>query len=471
MPLVGVIVVLAVLAVAPAVNSLRVRRLRRFTTDVIAPAQLRATDVAASLAEEMFAVGMYAASSRAEQSSVYQGAAAAEHADVLQLDSLVRFMSPDAVEQFAQYREAATRWHDDVDDLMRRPAASAADLDTARTSGLAALEAARRLTAGLDSDYEATRERVRAAEQVDVLLPVVLVPLALLACALVVRAGRDMADIAFRADRDRRALAVAMEQKNAFMRGITHDLQNPLGAARGHVDLMLEGIISPSDWRGALERVRNLVTTASESVASLLAVARSEAGEMQLARAAVDLCVLVRDAIDDHRSLAVLKRQSVAFEDSQGCRAVADAGRVRHIVDNLLSNSIKYTPAGGRIRLAVSGRERDGRTWAAVMVEDSGPGIPAESRERVFQEFTRLPDTRDLAAGTGIGLTVSRRVARMMGGDVTLDDQSENRRDREPLGGAVFTLWLPAADDGKDRGTDTASGNHFTVIVPDIALP
>jgi signal transduction histidine kinase len=258
-----------------------------------------------------------------------------------------------------------------------------------------------------------------------------------------------MANIAFSAERDRRALAVAMDQKNAFMRGITHDLQNPLGAARGHIDLMLDGIINPADWRGALERVRSLVTSVSESVAALLDVARSESGEMRLARAAVDLCALVRAAIEDHRSLAVRKEQTLTIEDTGDCRAEADAGRVRHIVDNLLSNSIKYTPSGGRIRVIVSRRERDGRAWSAVVVEDSGPGIPAESRERVFQEFTRLPGTRDVTAGSGIGLTVSRRVARMMGGDVTLDDGRSQPGDHPPLGGATFTLWLPPAEETK----------------------
>ena len=87
-------------------------------------------------------------------------------------------------------------------------------------------------------------------------------------------------------------------------------------------------------------------------------------------------------------------------------------------------------------------RMRDGRRWSTLTVEDSGPGIPAEWRERVFEEYTRVPASRDLAPGFGIGLAVSRRVARMLGGDVTVESGDGSSNGHQRLGGATVTLWL-----------------------------
>jgi signal transduction histidine kinase len=277
---------------------------------------------------------------------------------------------------------------------------------------------------------------------VDVWLPVALVPLALLACVLIVRAGQRTVRLAVAANRDRRALAAVMDQKSAFMRGISHDLQNPLGAALGNVDLMLEGVTKPTEQREALLRIRRLTRRASDTVSSLLAVARSDTGDIRLATTAIDLCALARAAVDDQSFTVVSKEQTVELHAETECRAVGDAARVRHIVDNLLSNANKYTPRGGHIRVGVGYRMRDARRWAALTVEDSGPGIPPEWRERVFEEYARVPASRDLAPGFGIGLAVSRRVARMLGGDLSVETEDGSSNGHQRLGGAAVTLWL-----------------------------
>jgi signal transduction histidine kinase len=116
-----------------------------------------------------------------------------------------------------------------------------------------------------------------------------------------------------------------------------------------------------------------------------------------------------------------------------------DSALVSKIIGNLLSNAIKYTPSGGRIWLRASARPgRDGPEtgpWVVAEVRDTGPGVPAALREQVFDEFFRAPTATVTARGEGIGLAVSRRVARLLGGEITLD--SEEGR------GAAFTLWLP----------------------------
>jgi signal transduction histidine kinase len=439
-PLVVVIAVLATLVVAPIAVSARLRRQRTVITEVVDPARLRATDVTSFLAEEMFAVGMRASQGSPNADPHYVAALRSERRGALALDSLLEYSNAEALERFAQYREAATRWHDDVESMT--PSPNAAVLDTARQDADTALMAARHLVELLEQSAAAVRLDVRRWERVDVLLPVVLAPLALLACVLIVRAGQRTVRLALAADRDRRALAAVMNQKSAFMRGISHDLQNPLGAALGNVDLMLEGITKPNEQRDALLRIRRLTRRASDTVASLLAVAKSETGDIRLSTTAIDLCALARAAVDDQSFTVVSKGQTVELHAESECRAVGDAARVRHIVDNLLSNANKYTPRGGRIRVDVGYRMRDGRRWSTLTVEDSGPGIPAEWRERVFEEYARVPASRDLAPGFGIGLAVSRRVARMLGGDVTVESGDGSSNGHQRLGGATVTLWL-----------------------------
>jgi signal transduction histidine kinase len=438
-----VIGVLLTLVVAPIAVSQRLRVQRNMVIEVVDPARLRATDITSFLAEEMFAIGMRTGSGSPNADPRYATALRAERRNSLALDSLLQYANADALERFAQYREAATRWHDDVESMTPTP--SAAVLDTARMDADTALMTARRLVEGLETSADAVRATVRSWERLDVLLPVALFPLALLACVLIVRAGQRTVRLAVDANRNRRALASAMEQKSAFMRGISHDLQNPLGAALGNVDLILEGVTKPDEERETLLRVRRLTKRASDTVASLLAVARSDTGDMRLSPTPIDLCAVARAAVDDHSVMASARDQTVQISTKSDCLALGDAPRVRHIIDNLLSNASKYAPRGGKIRVDIAQRTREGRRWWTLTVQDSGPGIPAEWRERVFEEYARMPGAQDMAPGFGIGLSVSRRVARMMGGDVIVEANDASANGIPRLGGATVTLWLAVA--------------------------
>jgi signal transduction histidine kinase len=116
--------------------------------------------------------------------------------------------------------------------------------------------------------------------------------------------------------------------------------------------------------------------------------------------------------------------------------ARADAARVRQIVGNLLSNAIKYTQQGRvsvRVVATTNGGPHPG-AWSCVMIEDTGPGIPEEQQEHLFEEFTRF--TSD-SPGSGLGLAISRNLAEALGGAITLRSK--------PGEGTCFTLWLPSA--------------------------
>ena len=115
-----------------------------------------------------------------------------------------------------------------------------------------------------------------------------------------------------------------------------------------------------------------------------------------------------------------------------------DPARVRQVLTNLLSNAIKYTPAGGRIEVMTdmpARRDPGDGARLAIHVADNGPGIPADKYEEVFGEFTRLSNGDK--PGAGLGLSIARRVARLLGGDITVSARNG--------GGARFTLWLPTS--------------------------
>ena len=122
-------------------------------------------------------------------------------------------------------------------------------------------------------------------------------------------------------------------------------------------------------------------------------------------------------------------------------RVHTDPGRVRQVLGNLLSNAIKYTPAPGRITVRAERVDADAARpgdWAVVRVTDTGPGIPPGQRESIFDEFSRLHDGSGIQ-GHGLGLAISRRVARLLGGDLDVTGAEGE--------GATFTLWLPLRDE------------------------
>ena len=162
---------------------------------------------------------------------------------------------------------------------------------------------------------------------------------------------------------------------------------------------------------------------------------------MHIERVDVDLAAIAREVVEDHRGLARDRGLALKF-DAAPAPVVTDPARVRQVLGNILSNAVKYKPRGGAITVSIV---RDVRAAAAsrvgVDVRDTGPGIPPELRERVFEEFFRADGTSP--NGHGVGLAISRRIARLLGGDVSYTPGTPS--------GAVFTLWL---------GTTIASKAH-----------
>lgn len=264
----------------------------------------------------------------------------------------------------------------------------------------------------------------------------------------------ELASLAFRkihlledSERKRAEIERVMESRARLIRGFSHDVKNPLGAADGFLQLLYEGVmgrLTDAQVEG-VERARRSLQSALGLIDDLLELARAEAGQIELRIAPTDVREAAREITDEFRAQAEAAGLAVTLDLPARVPLIeSDPARVRQIIGNLVSNAIKYTPAGGEVTVRVAAAEKEfdpHRTpghWIVASVTDTGPGIEPEKQKLLFQEFARLDP--DVASGAGIGLAISRRLARAMGGDITVRSSRGH--------GSTFALWLPMQDPG-----------------------
>lgn len=252
------------------------------------------------------------------------------------------------------------------------------------------------------------------------------------------------------------ALATALSASNAkssFLATMSHEIRTPINAILGYTDLMHLEIAGPltDDQRGYVARVKASTEHLLGLVNEVLDLAKVESGTMDVSIAAGS----TRDVI--HSATSLVQPQaaakgidlSVAWNDAGAAAFVGDEQRVRQAVANLLSNAVKFTPLGGRIAVTAAKLTAPlgdshlayGAEYVTISVADNGIGIAPEDAGRIFHPFTQLettagnPYTRS-TAGAGLGLAISRQLARLMGGDITVESRAGE--------GSKFTLWLQA---------------------------
>jgi two-component system, OmpR family, sensor histidine kinase BaeS len=172
-----------------------------------------------------------------------------------------------------------------------------------------------------------------------------------------------------------------------------------------------------------------------QTVSDLLELARADGGDLPVEYAAVDLATIVADLVEDDQGMA--QEHGLALRaQTEPTPLVTDPLRVQQVLANLLSNAIKYTPRDGSItvRIVRDEKHKQRNDRVGVEVRDTGPGIPADLRARVFDEFFRVRTAGVSTNGNGLGLAIGRRIARLLGGDVVYADNDG--------GGSIFTLWL-----------------------------
>lgn len=236
---------------------------------------------------------------------------------------------------------------------------------------------------------------------------------------------------------------VVAESHQRLLRGFTHDVKNPLGAADGYLSLLEIGVFGelPANQLETVSRARRCIGAAFKLVSQLLEIERAEAGELSFDRERIDLGALASDCVDDFRAAANNKRQSLTLLISPTDDLVveSDRARVRQILANLVSNAVKYTQAYGTIAISARIADADDDTaprrgrWAVLAVADTGPGIAPEKQNLLFREFTRFDP--GAAEGSGIGLAISQQIARALGAAITFRST--------PGAGSTFTLWVP----------------------------
>ena len=359
----------------------------------------------------------------------------------VQLAPLVAALGDQPQRRLAELLELERTWHAAVEMELFSPRTPPAQrhgpVQEAKYDSM--LVAAAKLDEAIAASAFSAREQIAEREQREQRTSVLLGLLALTAAAATAWLSRRTHFYALAAEERRAALAQAVAGRSRLMRGVSHDLKNPINAIDGHAQLLEDELRGPltAEQRDSIARIRRSARALMALIEDLLELARAEAGQLTVKLDRVVLYDVVRDAVEEHRAAAEAAGLTLVHRD-EGSKTIltTDPARVTQVLGNLLSNAIKYTPAGGHIEVGTEMLERrDGREGGrlAIHVADDGPGIPAEKHEEVFGEFTRLDSTDK--PGAGLGLSIARRVARLLGGDVTVSGGKER--------GARFTFWLP----------------------------
>jgi len=230
-------------------------------------------------------------------------------------------------------------------------------------------------------------------------------------------------------------LARLSAEQAEFMAIAAHDLRAPLAVVRGLSELMESGRLNEERSRHAVQEIGRQVTRMLGLVTDYLGAHAAEGRAAEVRLETTDLATAAQDAASRHATTAQAKRQEIACELSSAApRVLADPAMLAQVLDNFVTNAIKFSPEGARIRLAVAAVAEGSR----VSVIDSGPGIAGEEQARLFQKFSRA-STRPTGGESshGLGLAVSRRLAEAMRGRVGCDSRTGE--------GATFWIELPRA--------------------------
>lgn len=274
------------------------------------------------------------------------------------------------------------------------------------------------------------------------------------------RQARKLVDRSRELERLSSELLRASRMKNEFLANVSHELRTPLNAIVGFVDLLREGVygeLAPRQIK-PVERIEASANHLRHLVDQILDLAKMAAGRLDVHTEVLDIRPFILDVASEMESLVNEKDLSLSLTMGSALpRIRTDPTHLRQILVNLVGNAIKYTEKGSivvRTRTvprdeafvlgmpaSLSAIDLPGGMMLLVQVTDPGIGIAPADQERIFEEFEQVgagPRTDSVNRGTGLGLAISRRLARLLGGDMSLLSQ--------PGEGSTFSLWLPIHD-------------------------
>jgi heavy metal sensor kinase len=228
-------------------------------------------------------------------------------------------------------------------------------------------------------------------------------------------------------------LQQAFESQRRFMADASHELRTPIAVVQGEADVILaRDDRSAAEYRESIEIMRSASRRLTRIVESLFLLARTDAGRYPMRMSRVDLSEAVHDCLNAMRSIAAAKSIALTVSAPPESIVDADAELLQQLVANLLDNALKFTPAGGHVRVDVT---RDADAYR-VRVTDDGAGIARDDQPHVFERFFRADRARS-GQGAGLGLPIARWIAEAHGGSLVLEESG--------AGGTTFTATLPAA--------------------------
>ena len=243
-----------------------------------------------------------------------------------------------------------------------------------------------------------------------------------------------------------------MNQRERLLLTITHDIKAPAASISGFIDLMKE-YVTEAQGMECLQNIKNSAAHLSRLVASLLDYHQLENGLMKVQPVSFSPAQLVKESVEGMRLRAKEKGLSISYEMTMGMKKeanqekkkdkelfLADAFRIRQILDNLVSNAIKYTDHGS-VNIEARVSKIMGKLTLTLSVQDTGKGMTDEEKQKVFQAFTRLKSAQGIE-GTGLGLSITQELVSLLGGEILL---------RSTLGkGSNFIVTLPIEPAPKD---------------------
>ena len=274
------------------------------------------------------------------------------------------------------------------------------------------------------------------------------------------QSGKPSQYIAIRADitdrkRAEQSLIIARDEanranaaKSQFLSNMSHELRTPMNSILGFAQLVAYDKDLSTEHRDFMNEILKAGDHLLKLINDVLDLARIESGHLELTLESVEVCTVVEECMSLVSTLADKRNIQMSHRGLQGIMARADRTRLRQVLLNLLSNAIKYNREGGSVKLDV---QHSGENRLRILVTDTGPGISDAHLKELFQPFNRLDAENSGIEGTGIGLTITRRIVEMMDGLVDVESE---------IGiGSTFWIELPKASiDSHEQNMGADSG-------------
>ena len=259
----------------------------------------------------------------------------------------------------------------------------------------------------------------------------------------------------------------ASQAKSAFLSSMSHELRTPMNAILGFGQILEYDDALDQDQQDNVHEILKAGNHLLDLINEVLDLAKVESGQLSLSLEPVELCPVVEECLSLIQPLAQKRSIRIQHSGLERIQVRADRTRLKQVLLNLLSNAVKYNREGGEVNLKI---QPEGSDRLRVLVSDTGKGIPGDRLSELFEPFNRLDAEGGEVEGTGIGLTITRRIMELMGGSIEAESE---------VGvGSTFWLELPLEDESQDndadaqhdqpqQSTDLAERQHLVLYIED----